>query len=180
MKLSILIPTLASRRDLLKSLLEELELQRNGSDQVEIITWSDNGEMTTGRKRQNLIESAKGEYVVFVDDDDFVSYWYIENILKAIETKPDVVTFYLKYTTNMKDFKTCHFGMFKRDWNHPEWFQRIPNHLCPVKRELALKVGYSSITIGEDADYAKRLRPHLKTDVHIDQFLYTYFDRVKK
>jgi glycosyltransferase involved in cell wall biosynthesis len=160
--------------------MEELELQRNGSDQVEIIYLSDKGELTTGSKRQRLLEIAKGEYVVFVDDDDYVAYWYIESILDAIKSKPDVVTFYLNYTTDMKDFKTCQFGMFDKDWNHPEWFQRMPNHLCPVRREIALKVGYSPISFGEDADYAIRLRPHLKTSVHIDDYLYIYYDRPKK
>ena len=165
---------------MLKSLLEQLEIQLQGSDQVEIIYLSDSGELTTGSKRQKLLESAKGEYVVFVDDDDYVSENYIEAILKALERNPDVVTFKLKYTTDMKNFKPCFFGLFNKDYNFDEYFERMPNHLCPVRRELALKVGYSPITFGEDADYARRLRPHLRVDARIYDYLYTYFDRVKK
>ncbi len=54
---------------------------------------------------------------------------------------------------------------------------RWPNHLNPVKREHALAIRFLEISIGEDRDYAKRLRPLLKTEEFMDARLYNYLLR---
>jgi len=43
-----------------------------------------------------------------------------------------------------------------------------------VKRELALQVPFKEINFGEDADYAKRLKPLLKSEHSIHKVLYHY------
>jgi hypothetical protein len=55
----------------------------------------------------------------------------------------------------------------------------MPNHLSPVKREIALAVGYLSMQSGEDADYSYRLRkmyPKLR-EKFVDKCLYHYLYR---
>jgi hypothetical protein len=71
---------------------------------------------------------------------------------------------------------------FEHSIKHTEWKQigathvRPPNHLNPVRRELALQVGFLSATKGEDIDFSQRLRPLLKKEVSAgDAPLYMYW-----
>lgn len=157
---------------MLRVLLKELEKQK--TEGVEIIPDPFPG--TIGAKRQRLIEKAKGEYVVFIDDDDMVSKDYISSILFALESKPDVVGFMGWITTNGRnktnfkiskdcEYKTTHKG-----------YERFNNHLSPVKREIALQIGYKDISWEEDYDYAVRLTNSglIKTERFIAKALYYY------
>jgi hypothetical protein len=89
--LSILIPTLHKRQRLLKLLLAELNKQR--TDEIEILTYPDDGMITTGRKRNDLVAKAQGLYVVHIDDDDMIAPTYIADILEAAKQNPDCITF---------------------------------------------------------------------------------------
>lgn len=53
-------------------------------------------------------------------------------------------------------------------------YYRNPNHLNPVKKELAIQVPYKEINFGEDKDYSERLFPLLKTEVYISGIIYYY------
>jgi glycosyltransferase involved in cell wall biosynthesis len=162
-----------SRHKMLLSMSNEIRSQilRSGKE-IELLT--DDGEGTVGAKRQRLIEKAKGEYVVFVDDDDRIDHNYLSYILKALESKPDVVGFCGIITINGRNARRF---MISKDYDYIEKkgvYYRYNNHICPVKREIALKVGYNDIGYGEDYDYATRLRPHIHTEVFIDQNIYFY------
>jgi glycosyltransferase involved in cell wall biosynthesis len=63
----------------------------------------DNRQKKISDKRNELLDRAKGDYVVFIDDDDLVPSYYIYELLKAIEAKPDCVGFDGYMTTNGKD-----------------------------------------------------------------------------
>lgn len=172
MILSILICTIPKRLYMLRLLLHELEKQK--TPDIEILT--DNGTGTIGAKRQRMIEKAKGEYVVFIDDDDMVSKDYISSILFALESKPDVVGFMGWITTNgrnktnFKISKDC--GYQTTGKGH----ERFNNHLSPVKRSIALQIGYKDISWQEDYDYALRLTNSglIKTERFISKALYYY------
>ena len=47
------------------------------TSEVEVLTELDDGTRSIGEKRNALVESAGGEYVCFVDDDDMVSSDYV-------------------------------------------------------------------------------------------------------
>jgi glycosyltransferase involved in cell wall biosynthesis len=173
-KLSILICTLEKRDEMFKLLYAKLAYQYSGED-VEIISSIDNGEMSVGEKRNNLLEQAKGEWVAFADDDDRVSSDYIKELLSGIETGADVITFQVSVSLNGATPKLCYYSKnFDADYNEPNAYFRLPNHLMCVKRELALQVPFKEVNFGEDADYAKRLQPLLKTEHSIDKVLYHY------
>ncbi len=189
MRLSILIPTLYKRSDQLISLKASLYgqiIHNKLDDQVEIICMGDNGEKPTGWKRNRLLEKAKGDYIVFVDDDDSVQSNYVKMIYEALLTSPDVVGIVLKhYQNGILIGDTYHTIIYKR-WknkrvqNDPElWrFERCPNHLNPVRRDLALQVRFPEIYIGEDKDYSLRLRDLLIEEVMISEPLYNYMETV--
>ena len=185
MILSILIPTLTARHQQLNKLNDELlrqiELLPVGLDKVEVINCPDNGEMSVGAKRQYLLTNCNGEYIVFIDDDDWIADDYVLQILQALQTKPDCIGFKGVMITN---------GHTHDKWsishNHKNWakgkmgYVRHTNHLTPVKREIALKVGFNNKRYSEDYDYSMALLPHLKTEVFIDKEMYIYNYQSKK
>ena len=101
MKLSILICSIESRSNLLARLMAILDMQEH--PEAEVLVSIDNRQKKISDKRNELLDRAKGEYVVFIDDDDLVSSYYIAELLKAIEAKPDCVGFDGYITTNSKD-----------------------------------------------------------------------------
>lgn len=148
--------------------------------EVEILT-NDETEITVGRKRQLLLEKAKGEYVAFIDDDDEVSDMYLSEIIVAIRKEPDVIGFDGFMTTNGKEQRT--YFKISKDLpykgiveNGRTVYLRHNNHLSPIKREIALKIGYRDIRHGEDYDYAMRLKQSglVKTEIYIERNMYHY------
>lgn len=175
MKLSILI-CLNDRKEQLTSLMENLSVQLKDVEGVEILVDSDNGEITTGAKRNRLLAKAKGDYISFIDDDDKVSYSYIDRILTAIKTEPDVVGIMgLYYHGDNPPATFIHSIKYDYWFQEDDIFYRCPNHLNPVKRELAMQAGFPDVVAGEDHAYSVKLFPLLKTEVYIDSCMYRYF-----
>lgn len=173
-RLSVLICSLEKRQKLLIALLQDLNEQK--TDEVEILVNVDNRQKTTGMKRNELLSRAVGDYIAFVDDDDKVTEDYIPRILKAISSNPDcvgmegLITFASKGITR----KFIHSIRYKTWFEKDNIYYRCPNHLNPVKRELALKAGFPEITVGEDREYSKNLRPLLKTEEYLENPIYFY------
>lgn len=182
MKLSILICSIQKRLIDFAGLAWKLEQQAKGKP-VEILWLGDNKCMSVGEKRNKLLNISKGEYVCFVDDDDMVEDDYVEQILKGILRNPDVICFNV-------GFRNAEIGgdevpaIFSIDNVFNQNFEdhriRMPNHLMAVKREHALKVGFTEKSFGEDTDYGLRLRGAtkkealLKTEYHCGKVLYHY------
>lgn len=142
--------------------------------------------MTTGFKRNLLLDDAEDSRALcFVDDDDALHPAYLSSILKAMDSRPDVVGFKTRRFVEGKQIgEAIHSIRYKRSQtvSFGDWirYERVPNHLNPVRTELAREVRFKDITYGEDHDYADRLRPLLKTEKFIDQYLYDYYLIVKK
>lgn len=151
-------------------------IKKTISKEVEIVFCIDNKQMKVGDKRNLLLSQSTGEYVTFIDDDDKVSADYISALLEGVKSGCDVIVFDAKYYHNGKFDRPVKYGIdYMQDHNRPQAYYRIPNHLMCVKREHALRVGFKPISFGEDADYAKRLLPHLKTQHRIEKCLYEYW-----
>ena len=183
--LAILICHLPERAKSLSSLLDQLDRQMQPGVRI-CIRSEDRGVITTGQKRNLLLDDAgDAAYVVHVDDDDQLHPAYLSSILKAIDSRPDVVGYKVRRFVEGKQIgEAIHSIRYKRsqtvafgDWIR---YERVPNHLNPVRTDLAREVRFKDITYGEDHDYANRLRPLLKTEKFIDQYLYDYYLIVKK
>lgn len=180
-KLSILICSLESRSKFLNRLLDILEKQKGES--VEILINKDSGQKTIGEKRNELIGQSVGEYVCFIDDDDTVIDTYIEDVLLKINiSNPDVIGFKLNYFVNGNLSGIAYHSLEYSSWSESynkstsmKDYYRNPNHLNPVKSNLAKQVMYPKINMGEDKDYSMRLLPLLKTQEYIDKPIYNYF-----
>lgn len=182
--LTVLVPSVSTRRktfgpaitDALFSQHEKLTPDQQRRVEILIITDAGrSGGMVVGDKRNAMVRMARGEYVVFVDDDDRVVDDYLLTLLDATTHGADCITFNLMCALNGAAPKLCRYSLdYTKDHNAPDHYQRLPNHITAVRRTLMLACPFPSKQFGEDADYAVRLRPSLKTQHRIDRVLYHY------
>lgn len=185
MILSILILSTKSREKYLNRLLSVLNPQL--TELVEVITVIDEGESTIGKKRNDAVSRAQGEYICFVDDDDLVSNDYIIKILSALKNKPDCVGIHLlHYNDGMLAGFTYH-SLKYRDWFESREsvislmrYYRNPNHLNPVKRDIAQKCPFPETSWGEDREYSKNILQYLTTEEYVMEPIYYYLYRSQK
>lgn len=148
---------------------------------------TDAGEMSIGMKRQAMILGATAEWVSFVDDDDIVPLDYCKRQASVMfgANPPDVVGFRLGYFVDgvrsgeaihsyrAAEIPTPNLGNGIR-------FNRLPNHLNPTRRELAVKAGYRDMRTGEDGDYARRLADLKPRETFLDAEMYQYLYRTER
>jgi len=145
-------------------------------EDVEVLCLIDNKKRTVGDKRNALLAIAKGEYVVFVDDDDMVDWNYVDEIYGALRTNPDVVTFVAEAQINDAPAKMVFYN-YHRNEDRADSYMRMPDQKCVIRRTLALQIGFKDVNCGEDYDFASRLQPFIKSYVHIDKRIYYYLYR---
>lgn len=179
---SILICSIQKRKEMLNTLLLSLydSIKENGLvTEIEVLWDMDNKEVSTGAKRNRLLNKATGYYISFIDDDDEVTKDYIPEIYQAIKGKEiDCV--------GMNGFMTWD-GKQRTKWrlskdyeNRDEHqtsglvYYRKANHLSPVRRELALQTLFPDKSNAEDKDYSERLNHLLKSETYIEKELYHY------
>lgn len=178
MKLSILTPTIPGRERQAARLQEEVIRQVHAGSfdfQVEHLILSDNRTRTIGAKRQALADIARCEYIAFVDDDDDVSDDYVSELLTAIKTGADVITFRQRAFYNGLESEV-HFGINNQDgpFTPGGITLRAPWHVCAWRREVVAGCLFGESSFGEDLVWCKQARLRAKTGIHIDKILHTY------
>lgn len=143
LKLSIVIPYY-NTYDLTVKLLKELEIQK--TDEVEIILVDDGCHESRFDKYDfikvihnevNLnapcswnigIKASQGKYIAFIDSDDMVVPYYIEELIKAIdEEKADEIQFgWLDITSNYQVSNPTNVAIWKAIYK---------KEICPLFRE---------------------------------------------
>lgn len=178
--LSILILSMESRKDSLNRLLRILSPQL--TDNIEILINIDDGKKTIGLKRQELLEKSKGKYVCYVDDDDVVSDDYVKILSAACKRNPDCIGIRGLYYEN-----GIPRGEFINSINNSKWedksklFLRTPNHLNPIKYEIAIKEGFNiDKSFGEDHEYSTGVKNMIHSEVYVPDVLYKYFYNRRK
>lgn len=187
-RLSILIPTLKSREpDFygLMSMLGNQIYEGKYQNDVEIRHMSDNGELSIGAKRNQLLQKAKGEYVAFIDDDDIIAHDYIYILMRAIESEPDCCSLKGVITWDGKNPEIFEHSIKYAEWkttNNEIKYERYPNHLNCIRSDIAKKFKFPETNFGEDHDYSNQLHKSglLKNECYIDQILYYYQFKPKK
>lgn len=176
----MLIPTVNGREFYYNSVKRQLDSQK--TNEVEILTLkTPMGIPTTGAKRNKLLTQAKGEYVVFVDDDDVISEDYITEILKHCDGV-DCVGFRGWYTANGTRKREFETSITHTNKDLPNIYLRYINHICPIKRTIAMSCSFPDTCFGEDSAFSECLRQTglLKTQNLIKKPLYHYKYRSKK
>lgn len=177
--LSILICSLIQRNNYLSRLIKVLKPQLTA--EVEVKLYIDNHETATGTKRNALLDSSTGKYVVFIDDDDLISEDYVESILKAGESNPDAIVFNGWMTTNGQNKKEFRLS---KDYDYvaqDNVYYRYPNHITPIRASIAKKFKFPDTNYREDYDWATMIHKSelIKTEANIDKELYYYLYQSK-
>jgi glycosyltransferase involved in cell wall biosynthesis len=142
---------------------------------IEVLVDADEGSITVGTKRNRMLEKAKNDYVCFLDDDDLISRDYVAKVMGALATRPDCVGLEGIYTRSGQDPR-----LFKHSIKFTSWYEdngvyfRNPNHLNPIRRDLASVARFPDLVRGEDHAYSQRVQPLLKTEVYIEGPIYHY------
>lgn len=181
MKLSILIPTIQSRQTEYDQLVRFLKWQINNNgypkESVEILSMCDNKEMSVGFKRQQLYNTAQGEYSWMIDDDDMIAWNAIGLIMQRLDGNVDCVGFKELCIFDGKRVESSSFSLKYPGWmDNYDGFNhvRTPFFKTPIKTVLCRQVGVADMRFGEDHDFAMRIHPLLKTESYIDEFIYFY------
>lgn len=177
-RLSVLMASLASRP---YAMADELHRQCSAyaPSEVELLIATDNGERTSGQKRQYLAELAKGEYRLFVDDDDEISPDFIQTIYDACACEADVISYDLRMTRPNKPDEIWQFGLWPNT-NREEGLNPRPmsiNHLCAWKKSIADRVAWCpALGYGDDELWFRPILSggFVSTNLHIPKVLYKY------
>jgi glycosyltransferase involved in cell wall biosynthesis len=178
----VLIPTMPQRKTMLANLLAVLESQFAKWPQA---TFSlDDGAGSIGVKRQRMLDNSKAKYVAFVDDDDMVAPDYLDRIMPCLTSGPDVVGITMHVTMDGQPWHPSpifrHSLRFKENktWQGND---RTPHHLCPMRRDIAVRSRFPDLMWGEDYNFALGVLPHLHTEEWSgDEPLYFYEYRSRK
>lgn len=181
--LSILIPSVPSRRKTcLQNILDSIEqqIEQEKRTDVEVICLYDNKKRTIGEKRNNLIDLAKGKYLVFLDDDDRVSDMYIKLVMEAIIQYPqaDCIVYDCMFTKNGEQNMLCKYGI-ELDYNYAKPEQGIiwtgkPAHTMVYRSQIAKSHKYPNMQFGEDIAWVKLACRDIVHQVRIHEILYFY------
>ncbi len=195
---AILIPTIpkraASFAALLSTLLPQITEPNFASGGPAVIAWLNDGHrLGLGAIRDEMLRYADMcgfEYVNFIDDDDRVPAYYVEEIRAALLLRPDHVGFPIQYSKDgrVKQARVEHslkwkeWGVNRTARGHADLVRDF-THIDPIRTEIARR-GYFApdTTRGQDAHSAedrrwvRQVRPHLAggTEVFIDRTMYYY------
>lgn len=190
MKLSILIVSHVNRGPLLGRLLDHIHSQKYNPKDVEILVRQNDDVLYRGQDRNKLIDMAKGDYCVFVDDDDVVANDYIDRVLETIKEEPDICGItgeVISLISNEKRqfvLSTKYAELFSLPHKDKE-YHRYASHLCPIRTNIIRRVRFPEDIKNEDNDYSIRLKEFVGTrgdswkETEIPGVLYHYFSRIK-
>lgn len=168
--LQVLIPTVPNRAVFLGLLLKEFDRQG-----IQYII-DDRVDIPVGKKRNDLISKATSKYITFVDDDDWVPHDYREKIEESITNNDSVEVFLYDVLTTVNDSAPVLslLGISSLNKTYDGVFLRTANHLMVWKREIASIVKFPDINNKEDAEWASKITPLVKTHMRIHSILYFY------
>jgi glycosyltransferase involved in cell wall biosynthesis len=157
-------------------LFDEITAQAQGLP-VEILLLLDNKARSVGLKRDALVQSSRGEYVAFVDDDDDVDHNYIELILDAASSHPDVIVFDTLVSLNDGPIVRCSHDLdFPNDQYNPAGFRRGAWQMHAWRGDLARSVHFPDNVHAqaEDWPWCEALGKLARSSVKIPRALYFY------
>ncbi len=144
---------------------------------VELIAILDNQRRVIGDKRNDLVRCARGEYLVFVDDDDVVPDDFVAALLQGMDANPqaDCITFdrHVYFNGQFSHRAECRVGVPESPIQHGHC-TAAPNHIALWRTGLAREVSFPSLNMGcDNAWYDQALR-RVRRHGHIDRVLYEY------
>lgn len=157
--------------------LASILAQASAHGDVEVLYLVDNKKRSIGEKRTALLQLARGEYVAAVDDDDDVADDYVERLLGAMATHPDVIVFPVKAS-----FDGIHEGVVEQSIHNPEQepylpggvTRRRPIQIACWRREMVSDIPFPAVNAGEDFGWGDLASARAVTEIRVDAVLYHY------
>jgi len=181
--LSILISTIPSRSMKRAKLVRKLLSQIEDDAPVEVLVFEDNKRRSIGRKRNDLIQLAQGDFITFVDDDDGVDDDYVQALLRAIVANPNADVFAINqrcWYNGTGPFKV-EFGiendndeMCKDESGRWMDLKRSLTHSCVWRTEIAKKVNVPDKGYFEDTEWAAEASRHVQKQVRVPDAVHVY------
>lgn len=179
--LTIMLPTTIDRRNTFYPLLEEIKRQISKckyDDIVEVVIDEDNKEKSIGKKRQDLLERARGKYVVGIDSDDWIAEDYLDCIITSLKENPSIDHVgFLEDCDIDGDKSISIFSIRNKFWaENQDGYDHIrcANPKSVILREKALQVGYEDSRYGEDRVFSEAITSLLTSEIFIEEPLYLY------
>jgi hypothetical protein len=183
---TILIPTLGQRAALFERLMAVLLPQLEPHEgRVRVVAWWNNGEPSLASIRQAMVQETTSDYVSFVDDDDLVPEYFVDEVMTALSSWPDYVGWQTHYTSNgvdhgLVDHSLRHGGWAER--KNPYALLRDITHINPMRTEVAKRGDFrKGARLGkpEDRPWVDQIRRTglLQTEVYVDKVMYEYLWR---
>lgn len=176
MRLSILIPSIPSRFDKLVEQYNKI-VEMVGDKDIEVLAFTDNKKRTIGEKRDALVQMCKGEYFMFVDDDDeLVS---LDEIYQGTFQDVDVITFKQECKNNDGSSFVVDFGL-KNDLEHNVDdngnyldCKRPPFHVCAWNKKYK-QYRFPNVNYSEDWGWLKQFVNMAQYEYKIDKVVHKY------
>jgi glycosyltransferase involved in cell wall biosynthesis len=175
-KIDILIPTLEARKESFEALTTKLRYFI-GLHPINIVSELDNGEMSTGEKRNLLLQNSTAEYACFLDDDDDISDTYIQWLVKAANSGLDCASLGGIITFNGKGARPfIHSIQYDRYFEQGLLYCRPPNHLNLIRTDISKNFNFPHINLSEDTEWSMKLQQAgvLRTEFSIPEIMYYY------
>jgi glycosyltransferase involved in cell wall biosynthesis len=150
--------------------------ENNLLDQIEIVSNGAGRELTLGKKRNLLMEEAKGEYIIFVDADDDVADNYIKELYEASRSGYDTASMDILMTTDGVKPQMCYHSLKNKHWfEHNDVYYRSVTQFNLIKRHLAIEASFpENIKYGDDHEFSNRVTKLCKTEYKIKDIIYYY------
>lgn len=178
-KLSILIPTVTIREAEFARLRDILSTQvvKYGG-RIEVLVYWNNFEHPIGEIRQRMLKEARGEYVVFIDDDDTVPDYFCKEIMPLLDGV-DHIGYQVQFTRNGRVQKPVYHTIKSSGYyDDSTGFYRKVTPKDPIRRDIALQGSYDrsdyTIGLGEETTWMEDVTPLVKTEHYIDKIMYYY------
>jgi hypothetical protein len=174
---TILIPTLQRRESRFTVLRDELLRQTESyGGLVRVCALWNRGQRPLGELRQALVTYVLSDYVSFVDDDDEVPAYFVEEVVRALESWPDQVGWRMQCIRDGAMLKpTFHSIKYGSWWEDDAGYYRDVSHLNPVRHTLALQCDFRLGDPPEDVAWVSQMRRLVRTEQMVsDRVMYYY------
>lgn len=174
MILSVLIPTISSRASTLSRSLWYLQNQvwDEWSDFEVLVHRGDT--IGLGDKINRLIGEARGDYIVMVDDDDYLVPHYIARVVPKLvnrDARPDFLGYKILALHNGKYWLSIAHDA-KNPFGNPTLNRGVCNKM-PIRREIAAKVPFGN-DYTDDWPWSGAVHALVESSEFIDDHLYVY------
>lgn len=139
----------------------------------------DNMDISIGEKRNKLLRDASGEYVISLDDDDWIVPKYTKHLIEAANSDCDCASLRGMYNVDGVDD-----GIFEHSIRYQEWrttdnyikYERYPTPLNLIRSSIAKQFQYPDIRFGEDHAWSKQIHESglLQKEYYVDELTYIY------